>query len=381
MLLVGAGLLVRSFERLQSVPPGFKPANLLVADLPLSQPAHPRPAERMDFLDRVLDRARSLPGVESAGGAVSLPVSGGGSMIHFNIQGRAPKSPHDYILVGYRPVSPTYLDTLGVPLVKGRLLARSDTETRPFAAVVNRAMERRFFPGESAIGKRVQLGTEPDNQEPQFEIVGVVGDMKQNLATDPQAEMYVPYRQANAVLPVYTLSLVLRTAADPRSTISNLRKTVREIDPNQPLVKIRTMEENISASISAPRFRTVLLAIFAGSALLLAAIGLYGLMAYSVTQRVQEIGIRVTLGAQRGDVIRMILRQGLALVAIGIAAGLAGSFVLSRVLEKFLYGVTAVDPLTYALVAAVLTVAALIACYVPARRATKVDPMVALRYE
>jgi len=381
VLLVGAGLLLRSFEHLQSVPPGFRSENLLVGDLPLSPNAHKESAERMAFFDRILERVRTLPGVQSAGAAANLPVSGGGSIIHFNIQGRAPKTAHDYIAVGYRPVTGGYLETLGVPLLKGRLITDADTERGQFVAVVNRAMEQRFFPGESAIGKHVQLGALPDKDTPYMEIVGVVGDMKQNLATDAVAEMYVPFRQGDSVLPIFALSYVLRTATSPRAEISAFRLAVRDIDRNQPVVNIRTMEENISTSMSEARFRAVLLGIFAASALLLSVVGLYGLMVYSVTQRIPEIGIRITLGAQRGDVLRMVLGEGLMLAVLGILAGLVGAFVLSRILERFLYGVTHADPLTYAGVAALLVAVALAASYVPARRATTIDPMQALRHE
>jgi putative ABC transport system permease protein len=322
-----------------------------------------------------------LPGVQPAGAAANLPVSGGGSIIHFNIQGRAPKTAHDYIAVGYRPVTGGYLETLGVPLLKGRLITDADTERGQFVAVVNRAMEQRFFPGESAIGKHVQLGALPDKDTPYMEIVGVVGDMKQNLATDAVAEMYVPFRQGDSVLPIFALSYVLRTATSPRAEISAFRLAVRDIDRNQPVVNIRTMEENISTSMSEARFRAVLLGIFAASALLLSVVGLYGLMVYSVTQRIPEIGIRITLGAQRGDVLRMVLGEGLMLAVLGILAGLVGAFVLSRILERFLYGVTHADPLTYAGVAALLVAVALAASYVPARRATTIDPMQALRHE
>ncbi len=205
--------------------------------------------------------------------------------------------------------------------------------------------------------------------------------MKQNLATDPAAEMYVPYRQANAVLPVFALSLVIRTTGDPRSAVSALRETVRSLDPNQPLVKIRTMEENVAASISAPRFRTVLLAIFALSALALSAVGLYGVMAYSVAQRSQEIGIRMALGAQGGDVLRMVLGRGLRLALAGGAVGIVAAAAASRLLTTFLFGVTPLDPWTYVAVSGVLIAIALLASFLPARRAVRLDPVIALRSE
>jgi len=381
VLLVGAGLLMRSFALLQNVPPGFRPGNLLVADLPLSPQAYKQPASRIGFYERLLERARALPGITEAGSAAFLPVSGAGPRIYFNIQGRPPKSPHDYIIFAYRPVSSRYLETLGVPLLQGRFLADGDTERSPAVAVVNQALARQYFGSESPIGKRVQAGATPDNQSPWHQIVGVVGDMKDNLANDSPAEVYLPYRQSDAILPVFFQSIVLRTANDPRAAVSGLRAVVHELDANQPLVRIRTMEENISTSVSAPRFRTTLLAVFALSALLLSVIGLYGLMTYSVSQRIPEIGIRVTLGATRPQIVSLVLRQGLQLALLGIALGIAGAFALSRILAGFLYGVAPTDVLTYVSVAGLLLLVALAACYIPARRAMKVDPMVALRYE
>lgn len=381
MLLIGAGLLIRSFARLQQVQPGFDPSQLLVVDVPLSPRGYAKPAQRMEFFDRVIERARNLPGVMSAGAAAVLPVSGSGTVIHFNIQGRPPKTPSDYILIGLRPVSPGYLETLRVPLLAGRLLRASDTETSPFVAVVNQSMAKQYFPGQSPLGKMVQLGALPDKDVPWMTIVGVVGDVKQSLASESSAEMYVPYRQSDTLLPVFTMSLVLRTAANPPSEASAVRSAVHELSPNQPLVNFRTMRENIATSVSDPRFRTTLLGIFAASAMLLAVIGLYGLMAYSVAQRTSEIGIRLALGAQPGDVMKMIVGDGLKLVLTGVALGLAGSFALSQVLTRFLYGVVPSDPATLATVSLILIIVALTACYVPARRAMNVDPLVALRHE
>jgi putative ABC transport system permease protein len=381
VLLIGAGLLLRSFERLQDVSPGFQPAHLLVVDVPLSPRAFPKSSQRMDFFDGLIQRASALPGVHGVGAATSLPVSGGGGSIHFNIEGHPPKTAHDYIIIGYRPVAPAYLQTLKVPLLQGRLLTDADTEKSEFVAVVNEAMARKFFPGESPLGKHIQIGALPSEGVPYNRIVGVVGDMKQNLATDPVAEMYLPVRQADALIPIFSLSFVLRTEVDPYAQVSAFRSVVHGLNPDQPMVKIRTMEENISTSVSLPRFRTVLLAIFAMSALLLSVVGLYGLMAYTVSQRVHEVGIRVALGAQSSDILKLIVGHGLKLVLIGVAVGLAGSFALTRLLATFLYGVTATDPVTFGGVALTLIVVAMVACYIPARRATRVDPIVALRYE
>lgn len=381
VLLIGAGLLMRSFSRLQDVQPGFEPSRLLVADLPLSPKAYAQPAQRMEFFDELVQRARALPGVQSAGGAMVLPVTGNGSAIHFNIQGRPPKTPNDYIIVGYRPVTPGYLETLHVPLLQGRLIRDADTERSPSVVVVNESMAKQYFPGQSALGKHIQAGALPDNQVPWMEIVGIIGDMKQSLASEAQSEMYLPYRQADSLIPIFSMSLVLRTARDPRTEVSALRSAVRDLSSNQPLVKVRTMEENISSSVSDSHFRTLLLGIFAASALLLALIGLYGLIAYSVAQRSSEIGVRMALGAQRKDILKMVVGQGLKLVLIGVAAGVAGALVLSRLLTQFLYGVAPSDPVTFIGVAVILTLVAAIACWIPAQRATRVDPIVALRYE
>jgi len=214
-----------------------------------------------------------------------------------------------------------------------------------------------------------------------MEIVGVVGDVKQNLATGAPADVYLPYRQADTLLEIFSLSVVLRTAQDPVTEVSALRSVLHDLDPNQPLVKIRTMQENISSSVGEQRFRTTLLAIFAACALLLSVLGLYGLMTYTVTERVPEIGIRIALGAGEREILGLVVGQGLRLALIGIVAGIAGAFVLSRILARFLYGVGAADPLTYAFVAALLFAVALLASYVPARRATRIDPISALRSE
>ncbi|HLW77986.1 MAG TPA: ABC transporter permease, partial [Terriglobia bacterium] len=381
LLMVGAGLFLRSFDRLQDVEPGFQTSRLLVADLPLSPTTYAKPQQRFQFFDRLLERARALPGVRSAGAASFLPVSGGGSIISFNIYGRPPKSPHDFVAAGYRTVTPGYLETLGVPLLQGRMLTDRDKEDAVPVVILNATMARTFFSGENPLGKRLQIGALPYKGGPWMEVVGVVGDMRPGLGADPQAEMYLPYRQADAVLPVFQLSVVLRTAVDPLAEVSALRGTLRDLDANQPLVRVRTMEDNMAATVAAPRFRTWLLGIFAGLAVLLAAVGVYGVMSYSVNQRTSEIGIRMTLGAQPADVFRVVVGEGLRLSLAGVAIGLGASLAVTRLLHGFLFEVSAADPATFAAVAGLLTVVALAASYLPARRATKVDPMVALRYE
>jgi putative ABC transport system permease protein len=381
LLLIGSGLLLRSFSRLQEVSPGFRPDHLLVADLPLSQNAYAKPEQRFQFFDRVIERASALPGVRSVGAASFLPVSGGGGLINFNIEGRPPKTPHDYLAAGYRTITPQYMETLNVPLLQGRNIAIGDTEKAPAVVVINATMARTYFPGENPLGKRMQIGATPDKDVPYMEIVGVVGDVHQGLDSDPKAEMYLPYKQADALLPVFQLSIVLRTAGEPHAQAAALRSALGEIDPNQPLVKIRTMDENMAASVTEPRFRTWLIGIFAGLALVLAAVGIYGVMSYSVTQRTNEIGIRVTLGAQANDVFRIVVGEGMRLALLGVAVGVVAALISTRVLRTFLYGISAVDPVTFVATALLLTMVAVAASYFPARRATRVDPMVALRHE
>jgi putative ABC transport system permease protein len=381
LLLIAAGLFLRSFSRLQEVPPGFQPDHLLAADLPLSLNAYAKPEQRFEFFDRLVERAQALPGVRSAAAASSLPVSSGGGAIHFNIYGRPPKSPHDFTAAGYFTVTPHYFETIGVPLLQGRFIAASDTEKAPAVVIINSTMARTYWPNESPIGKRMQLGALPDKDVPWMEVVGVVGDVLQNLGNAPAAEMYLPYRQADALLPVFQLSLVIRTATEPHAAVSSLRSAVAQIDPNQPVVNMRSMEENISTNVAQPRFRAWLIAIFAILALVLAAVGVYGVMSYTVTQRTSEIGIRVTMGAQPQDVFRIIVGEALRLALLGVGVGLVTALALTRLLRSFLFGISAYDPLTFIGVSVILTSVAVAACYFPARRATLVDPLVALRYE
>jgi putative ABC transport system permease protein len=247
--------------------------------------------------------------------------------------------------------------------------------------VINSTFAKTYFPNENPLGRRIQLGATPENDVPTMEIVGVVSNVTQGLGLDPKAEMFVPYKQGDQLLPVFQLSLVMRTAADPRQEASSLRSAVAEIDPNQPIVKVRTMEDNMAATVAQPRFRTWLIGIFAALALLLAAVGIYGVMSYSVTQRTNEIGIRVTLGAQPNDVFRTVVGEGLRYALLGVAIGVAAGLALTRLLASFLYGISAYDPATFIAVAVLLVAVSAAASFFPARRATRVDPIIALRYE
>ena len=297
------------------------------------------------------------------------------------LRGHPPKTAHDYVAAGYRAVTANYFETLGVPLLQGRLIHPADNEKSPSVVVINAAMAHVYFPNENPLGKRMQIGATPDNQIPTMEIVGVVGDVTQGLGLEPKAEMYVPYQQLDQLLPIFQMSIVLRTAGDPHLQAAALRSALAEIDPNQPLVKVRTMEDNMAATVAQPRFRTWLIGIFAALALTLAAVGIYGVTSYSVTQRTSEIGIRVALGAQPADIFRILVGEGLRFALIGVAVGLVATLVLTRLLASFLYGVSASDPLIFSSVALLMIAISAAASFFPARRATRVDPVVALRHE
>lgn len=381
LLLVGAGLLFKSFARLSQVSPGFSTDHILIANIVRSPAAYSDRNVRLNFFDRLFEQVSALPGVRSVGAISALPVTGTGSALHFNIQGRPPHSPAEYTISGYRVVSAGYLKTMGVPLISGRWIEDRDREGAPGAVVVNSSFARTYFPNQSPLGQHLQLGSSPSPDVPWMEIVGIVADVKQSLASESTSEMYFPYRQADQVLPVTTLSLVVRTAGTPLALAQSLRSVVHDIDANQPITAIRSMDENVAQSISQPRFRTILLAVFAGIALVLAAVGIFGVMAYSVAQRTRELGLRIALGASRGRVLQLVLVHGVRLTLVGVAIGLAATFLLTRYVSSLLFNVPAYDPMTLVGVVAALIAISLCACYLPARRATLVDPIVALREE
>ena len=383
LLLVGAGLLFKSFERLSRISPGFSTDHILVANIVRSPTAYSDRNVRLDFFDRLFEQISALPGVRSVGAASFLPVTGAGPALHFNIQGRPPRSPQEYTIASYRAVSVGYLKTLGLPLIAGRWIEDRDREGAPAVVVVNSSFARTYFPNQSPLGQHLQVGAmpNPDPRVPWMEIVGIVGDVKQSLASESSTEMYVPFRQADQVLPVLTMSLVVRTAGDPMAQTNSIRSVVHNIDANQPITAIRSMDENVAQSVSAPRFRTVLLSVFAGIALVLAAVGIFGVMAYSVAQRTRELGLRIALGASRGRVLQLVLAHGVRLTLVGVGIGLVATFLLTRYVSSLLFNVPPYDPMTLVGVVAALIVISLCACYLPARRATLVDPIVALRDE
>jgi putative ABC transport system permease protein len=381
VLLVGAGLLLRSFQTLTRVAPGFNPANLLVVNLPLSPQKYGQSAARTAVVERIIERVRTLPGVEAAAMTTTLPMAGAGATIHFNRAAYPPKGPDEYVMAGYRAVTAEYLPALGVPLRRGRMLSVWDREGSPHVVVINETMAREYFPDRDALGQRLQLGTEPDPNFPTMEVVGIVGDMKQSFESGSKAEMFVPYAQyPDPILAGMYLNtaLVVRTASQPDGVVTSLRSTLREIDPGQPLVNVRTMETAMSGTVAQPRFQMTLLLAFACVALTLAAIGVYGVMAYTVTQRIPEIGVRMAVGASPWQVVRMVVWQGAKLGLIGLGVGLAAAAITAMAMRSLLFEVEALDPWTFVIAPTVLALAALLASYIPARRAANVSPLSAL---
>jgi putative ABC transport system permease protein len=378
VLLIGAGLLVKTFSVLRSVEPGFKPDHLLTMRVELPEARYKEADKQTRFRTQTLAAVNSLPGVKAA--MVSeLPLSGDSLNHDFVIDGRPPIAPGDEPSLETRSVIGDYFQAMGIPLKSGRDFASQDfIEKAPLVGIANDSMVRQYFPNEDPLGKRIRWAR--SQQIEWITIVGVVGDVKHfGLDLPEQPGLYSPYTQA----PRWKrwTSLVVRTQSDPASMAGAIKQQVWKIDPQLPLTKVETMDEVASGSFAARRFNMMLLVIFAGLALVLAAVGIYGVMSYAVTQRTQEIGIRMALGARAVDVLRLIIRNGMTLILMGVAIGLAGAFALTRLLATLLFGVKPTDTLTYVTVSAVLIFVALLACYIPARRATKVDPLVALRYE
>ena len=376
ILLVGAGLLIKSFLHLREVRPGFKTDKLLTMRVSVPPGKYRENEARIQFFQQAINRIQSLPGVQSAGMVLSLPLGGD----TFNVwrgyirEGR-PATPEESDNAAYLATTPDYFRTLQVPLSAGRAFTDRDTDNTAKVVIVNETMARRLWPGQSPIGKHLTIWR--DEKFPR-EIVGVVGETKRSLDNDPSQQMYVPYAQDASWS---SMSFVIRTSGDPASTSPAVRNEIRSLDKGAPVFNVRTMNDLLATSVAPRRTPMLLLSAFAAAALLLAMIGIYGVTAYYVTQRTQEIGIRMALGAQMSDVLKLVLRGGMTLAAIGIAVGLAGAFALTRWMTSLLFGVKPTDALTFIAVAVCLLVTALLACYLPARRATKVDPLVALRYE
>jgi putative ABC transport system permease protein len=376
VLLVGAGLAVRSFLTLVKMNPGFDADNLLTANLVLPPAKYREESQREAFYSDLVQRVKSTPGVESAGAVNYLPLAGGNSSDAFLIEGEPEPQPGQEHEGRYRVATPDYFQTMRIPIVKGRGFTAQDKAGAPPVVIVNETMARKHWPGQDAIGKRIRFYGPPE-RAPWLEIVGVVEDVTHELNEPITAEYYLPYAQDSWTAMV----LVARTTVEPTSLAGAIRQHVWAIDKDQPVFDVRSMQQVWSLSASLYSFSSVTLGIFAGIALLLASIGIYGVMAFAVSQRTQEIGIRMALGASAPDVLKLVLKHGMKLGLLGIIIGLAGAWALTRFMKTLLVGVEATDLVTFAVVSACLFAAALLACYLPARRATKVDPLIALRYE
>ena len=377
VLLVGAGLLFRSFVSLRAVELGFRPQSLLTFRLTPSGERFRTDAQYSAFFRDVAERVRNIPGVEAVGVINTLPLAKGPTT-GFRVEGQPETRPDQWPSVNYRSVSPEYFRAVGVSVMRGRVPDERDTPASPPVLAVNEALARRDFPGQDPVGKRISFGVRPGGEPYWFQIVGVVADVRSmEVQTEPPAEIYTSYLQD----PFAGMSYVVRSSVEPESLAPAVREAVRSVDRAQPVAEFRTLENLVGEAVAEPRLNSILLGLFAGLALALAAAGIYGVMSYAVTQRTHEIGIRIALGAQSGDVLRFVVGQGMALAAAGVGVGLAASFAVTRLMSGLLYGVSPSDPATLALVSLTLLSVALAACLVPARRATKVDPMVALRHE
>lgn len=377
ILLIGAGLLIKSFVRLQQFEFGFNPDNLLTIRVQLPGSKYRDGKQVVGFYQQLLDRMETVPGVRSVGAISSVFLTDTPNSTNFSIEGRPVPVGAESIEVPLDSISPSYFKVMGIPLLRGREFDNRDVEGATPVVIINDTFARRFFPGEDPVGKRFVYGS-PDPRNPWITIVGVAGDMRRtgfDKAVRP--ETFLPEAQN----PDNALTIVARTATDPASFAGALRNEVWSIDKDQSVYDIKTMHQTLSEMMSQRRFNMLLLGLFAAVALTLAALGIYGVISYSVTQRSHEIGIRIALGAQSRDILRLVVGQGMVLAGIGVSIGLIAAFALTQLMSSLLFGVSAADPVTFVLISLLLTGVALAACLVPARRATKVDPMVALRYE
>jgi putative ABC transport system permease protein len=376
VLLVGAGLLVRSFNKLTAVDLGFDRENVLTTRIALPRSKYKERSQTLAFQQEILQKIKALPGVQSAGTINHTPLNGFGMIVYTAIEGQPPPAKDDPA-IGVGVVSPEYFQTLRIPLLNGRYLDERDGPTQQKVALVNQAFARRFFPNGDVLGKRVSFACEEAAGMCRT-IVGVVGNIRQeSLTDDVSSELYLP----SAQMPMNGFTLFVRTSSDPISLVSAVRSQVLAVDSNQPIYDVKTLAQRVSDATAASRSLTVLFGAFALLALVLGSVGIYGIVSYAVTQRTQEIGIRMALGAQTRDILQLVLRHGLIIVDSGVVIGVGGAFALTRFLATLLFGVTPTDALTFVVVSAVFFLIAMFASFIPARRAVKVDPLIALRYE
>ncbi|MFY9609808.1 MAG: ABC transporter permease [Blastocatellia bacterium] len=375
MLLIGAGLMIKSFYSLQEVNPGFNPASVLTMQVTLPPLKYAEDTQITAFYEQTLKRIEALPGVQAAAAATTLPMTGNSIVRRFTIDGRAPAAPNERLLANYAAISPEYFRAMGIRLIAGRGFTDHDRDSSQPVIIINDTMRRRFWPNEDPIGKHISITAETGVSR---EIVGVVADVKHSsLDAESGLEIYEPYLQ----FPWSFMAIAVRTAADPLRLAPAVRTEILAVDKAQPVYDVKPMAQIVGDSVSQPRLYMLLLGIFAAIALILAAVGIYGVMNYSVNQRKHEIGIRMAIGAQRSDILKMIVGQGMLLASIGVASGIVAAFFLGRVVEMLLFGVSGRDPMTFLGLPIVLVLVALVSSYFPARRATRVDPMIALRAE
>jgi putative ABC transport system permease protein len=376
LLLIGAGLLINSFVRLQRIKPGMDLDKLLMVELSLPRSRYPEAGKAGAFYQELVRRVEALPGVEQASLGNIIPLSGTETNDPFSIEGR-PFDLSSAPVAGWQLVTPNYFRTLGIPIMQGRDFTEHDHAESPNVAIINETMARRYWPNEDPLGQRIMLGAaQPDR--PWSIIIGVARDIPhRTIDSQPEPDWYLPYLRE----PQRAMRLFVRSSGDPSGLASAVREQVWAIDKDQPITSLVTMSELVASTVAPRRFNTLLLGLFAAVALVLAALGIYSVISYSVTQRTHEIGVRLALGAQAKDVLRLIVRQGMALALAGIAIGWVAAFAFTRLMAGLLYEVSATDPATYIAITLLLTAVAWLACFLPARRAARVDPMVALRYE
>jgi putative ABC transport system permease protein len=378
MLLAGAGLLIRSFSRLMSVDPGFRTDHSLTFALNLPEAKYPTPAKQSAFMSQVMERMRALPGVQLAGAGLGMPLSTFGFGFSFTVAGRAPVKPADEPDAEVRIATPDYFKTMGIRVVRGRGFDASDGVGAPRVLLLTEEAAKKFFPNENPIGQHVTFGWSRDSVNLQGDIVGIVADVKQSsLAEASLPQFWVPYEQ----WPMSNMTVVLHTSRDPQSIVRDARRAIAELDPDLAVARVMTLDDVVADSVAQPRFYMMLLTAFAVVAILLASIGIYGVIAYLVGQRSREIGIRIALGASPSKVVRMVVREGVAMVAVGIGVGIVGAIALTQLMRTLLFDTKSTDPMTYVLVTLVLAAVALLASSVPARRAANVDPALAMRTE
>ena len=376
ILLIGAGLMMRSFMRLQQTNPGLNPENLLTLRVSLPGAKYNSPEKVQTFFKGLLERVSSLPGVEAAGAVSRAPLAGGAWGRSLTVEGFPVLSVGQAPVINHCVITPNYFRAMGIPILMGRDFTEADARDSMKVTVIDERLAREYWPNESPLGKRVRFGP-PEDNEPWHMIVGVVGAVKhESLNLTRRKSVYLPHAQVT----INGMALAVR-AANPENLAPAIRGQVKAMDPDQPITNMRTMTDVISRSVWQPRLYTILFGVFAAVALALASIGVYGVMTYSVSERTREIGIRVALGAQRRDVLKLVVAQGMTLTLIGAGIGLGAALALTRLMQTLLFEVSATDPLTFVTLAALLSVVALVACYLPARRATKVDPMIALRHD